>query len=860
MVGGFSDTSANGVSSHAHAKNLFTRKTGLSGSRSRGSRSPNMRLMLLASACLLPTALGVAEARSVRQHQTSGAASGNNVIQAITVSGNTRIETSTVLSYMVAQPGDSFNQDDLDRSLKSLYATGLFKDVTLHRDGNTLLVNLVENPIVNRIVFEGNHALKDEDLRKEISLRPRAVFSSQTTAADRQKILNQYAGKARFGATVTPQIIKLSHNRVDVVFKINEAQQTLIHKIVFVGNHAFSEARLAQVISSKENAWYRFFSSSDEYNPERIKYDAELLRRFYLHNGYVDFHMVDATGELSPDHKSFYVTFTIHEGDQYRIGKMDVRSNVRHVTPEMVRPKIQLFKHQIYDGTAIQHNTTDMQEWLQAQGHPFAMVRSEIARNPEKRIVDLLFDVTEGPHVYVERIDINGNTITRDNVIRRNLPMAEGDPYTPFDKKYSKLALQDLGYFSTVSVDQTQGSAPDRVNVAANVVEKPTGEFSLGGGYSTDVGVLGNASIKQHNMLGTGIDAGISGTVAYYEKQADISITDPYFLNRNLVAGADFYFIQNNYQTYQSYKESQYGMSLRLGYAYNRYLSQSFSYTLVDRQVGNFYDAASVAADSQLWAYVPSIYVQQSAGWSVLSQISTSLTYDRRDRRMNPHEGYMMKVGGDFAGLGGNAKYYRFKADGAYYLPLDRLTGSHDWTLQFKGGVGYMGDWSDTGSRNIIDNFYLGGENLRGFLQGGVGPRSGHICVAKADGKCATYLPTAGQEDLLGGRFMYTASAQLNFPMPMGDDLGISGRYFVDAGSLSSIRVKNKYTDYSRRNQAGYEYTPITGDTMIPRVSTGLGISWKSPFGLVNIDGAIPLRKEKGDRLYPLRFGFGQQF
>ncbi|EHH69221.1 outer membrane protein assembly factor BamA [Gluconobacter morbifer] len=824
-----------------------------------------MRLMLLTSACLLPTALGTAQARSVRHQQAAAhaAAPGSNIIQAISVKGNTRIETSTVLSYMVAQPGDTFNQDDLDRSLKTLYATGLFKDVTLHRDGNTLEVDLVENPIVNRIVFEGNHALKDEDLRKEISLRPRAVFSSQTTAADRQKILNQYAAKARFGATVTPQIVKLSHNRVDVVFNINEAQQTLIKKIVFVGNHAFSEARLAQVVSSKETAWYRFFSSSDEYNPERVKYDAELLRRFYLHNGFVDFHMIDATGELAPDHKSFYITFTLHEGPRYRIGKMDVRSSVRHVTREMMLSHIELFKHQWYDGTAIQNNTTNMQEWLQAEGHPFAMVRSEIARNPEKRVVDLLFDITEGPHVYVERIDINGNTITRDNVIRRNLPMAEGDPYTPFDRKYSKLALQDLGYFKSSSVEQTQGSAPDRVNVSANVLEKPTGEFSLGGGYSTDVGVLGNAAVKQHNLLGTGIDAGVSGTVAYYEKQADISVTDPYFLNRNLVAGADFYFIENDYQTYQSYKEAQYGMSLRLGYAYNRYLSQSFSYTLVDRDVGNFYSKSAVAQDPSLIEWVPSQYVQDSAGWSLLSQISTSLTYDRRDRRSNPHSGYMGKIGGDFAGLGGSAKYYRFKADGAYYLPLDSVTGSHDWTFQFKGGVGYMGDWSSSSDKDIIDNFYLGGENLRGFLQGGVGPRSGHICgVSLVAGKCPNddYIPKQGQEDLLGGRFMYTASAQLNFPLPMGDDLGVSGRGFIDAGSLADLRVKHKYTDYALRYSSTYPYTPINGDTLTPRVSGGLGISWKSPFGLVNIDGAVPIRREKGDRLYPLRFGFGQQF
>ncbi len=812
------------------------------------------RLVLLASVCLMPVIMGRAEAQNHRNHHRAAAHAAKvaprhgGVIEAITVNGNTRIETSTVLSYMVVQPGDSFNQDDLDRSLKTLYATGLFKDVTLRRDGNTLVVDLVENPIVNRIAFEGNHAVKDEDLRKAIAMRPRAVFSAQAAAADRQKLLDLYASKARFGATVTPQIIKLSHNRVDVVFNINEARQTLINKIVFVGNHAFSEARLASVISSKETEWYRFFSSSDEYNPERVKYDAELLRRFYLHNGYVDFHMINATGELSPDRKSFYITFTVSEGPRYRLGKMEVRSSLRHVESKDLYKYIDLFPHQWYDGTAIQNNSTSMQERLQATGHPFAMVRSEIARNPEKRVVDLLFDVNEGPHVYVERIDINGNTVTQDKVIRRQLPMAEGDPYTPFDRKYSKAVLQDLGFFSTVSVDQTQGSAPDRVNVSANVVEKPTGEFSLGGGYSTDVGVLGNGSVKQHNLLGTGMDAGISGTVAYYEKQVDLSLTDPYFLNRNIVAGIDIFGIQNNYQTYQSYKEGRYGATLRMGYSYNNYLSQSWSYSLIDRNVGNLFSGADV--QDYGYQYVPSQYVQDSAGWTLLSQLSTTLTYDRRDNRARPRKGFVIRVSGDFAGLGGNEKYLRGKIDGDYYLPLDSITGNHDWGLQFKGGAGYMGDWSSSGNRNIIDNFYLGGENLRGFLQGGAGPRSAHY--HDASGRT---LPEAGQEDLIGGRFIYTASAQVNFPLPMGDDVGISGRYFVDAGGLAGLRVAHLYTNPRQSN-----YTPVSGNTLVPRVSTGVGISWKSPFGLVNIDAAVPIHKSYNDRLYPVRFGFGQQF
>ncbi|WP_342628997.1 outer membrane protein assembly factor BamA [Nguyenibacter vanlangensis] len=804
---------------------------------------PTKRSTLLASVCLVPLFVaGTAKAQphSAPRGAAVARAPSGGVIEAIQISGNDRIETSTVLSYMVVQPGDPFNQDQLDRSLKTLYATGLFRDVTLHRAGNVLQVHVVENPIVNRIVFEGNHAAKDEDLRKVISLRPRAVFSTQITASDRQKILGVYAEKARYAATVTPQIIRLSHNRVDVVFQINEAEQTLVRKISFVGNHAFSEARLAQVISSKETAWYRFFSSADEYNPERIRYDAELLRRFYLRNGFVDAQVRNQTGELSPDRKSFYITFTIEEGPRYRLGRVNIRSSLRHVSAASLRPYIELFAHQWYDGSAVQHNATDMEERLQGQGHPFAMVRPEIARNPEKRIVDLLFDVSEGPRVYVERIDINGNTITQDQVIRRQLPMAEGDPYTPTDKKYSKAILQDLGYFSSVSIDQSPGSAPDRVDVAANVVEKPTGEFSLGGGYSTDIGVLGNIGLKQHNLLGSGVDAGISGTLGYYQRQADISVSDPYFLNRNLVAGIDIFGIQNNYQTYQNYSEGRYGFSLRMGYAYNNHLSQSWSYTLTDRQVNNAYSDAS-------W------YVLDQTGWSLLSQLSTTLTYDTRDNRMSPHSGYVVRLGGDFAGLGGDEKYVRGKVDTAYYLPLDDLMGNHDWTVAFTGGAGDIANWGH-GRSDIIDNFYLGGNTLRGFLDGGAGPRTMGIPAYTWQG---VQYPMHSQEDFIGGRFIYTASATVNFPMPLAADMGIRGRYFVDAGGLDGLRVPRRYTAYP---QDMPRYTPVYGDTLSPRVSTGVGFSWKSPFGLINIDLGIPVVKQRHDRTQLLRFGFGQQF
>ncbi len=795
------------------------------------------RSALLASVCLIPFVMegpahGQPATSSQPRHRARSHASPpvvtGGVIQAIDVQGNARIETSTILSYLLVQQGDSFNQDELDRSLKTLYATGLFRDVALTRRGSTLVVRVAENPIVNRIAFEGNHGAKDDDLRKVLTLRARAVYTPEGAARDRQKILDLYAGKGRYAVVVTPQIIRLSHNRVDVVFQISENTLTLIQKISFVGNKAFSEARLSQVITSKETAWYRFFSSSDEYNPDRIQYDRELLRRFYLRNGYVDFDVSDATAEISPNRKSFYITFTITEGPRYRIGKLDVRSSLRHVNGESLRPLVASLDHKWYDGDEVQRLSDATQDQLQATGYPFALVRPEIARNTENHTVDLLFDVSQGPRVYVERIDINGNTITQDNVIRRQFDMAEGDPFTPTQQRRSKQSLEDLGFFTTATVNTAPGSAPDKVVVNTGLVEKPTGELTLGGGYSTDAGILGNAGLRQKNLVGSGIDASLQGTLAQYENQIDFSLTDPYFLGRNLVAGIDLFSIQTDNLNISDYYETRLGGTARIGYAYNRYLSQSWNYSLIDRDVSNINTAAS-------------LFIQAEAGHSLLSQVGTTLAYDRRDSRLQPHTGYIVRTGVDLAGLGGNEKYGRVKLDTAYYIPLDRFTGNHDWTIAVTAGTGYIADYGG-GRQDIVDNFYLGGDNLRGFLDGGVGPHT----------KDTPQFPA---RDAVGGRFIYTQSTTLNFPLPLGPDLGLSGRYFVDVGGLGGERVITSV--FTGKNAVGQE---IVGNDEAPRVATGVGVSWKSPFGLINVDLGVPIIKQKYDQTQVFRFGFGSNF
>jgi len=736
-----------------------------------------------------------------------------DVVQDVRVEGNARIEAGTIRSYMLLGPGDAFDADRIDRSLKTLYATGLFSDVKLRREGGTLVVTVVENPIVNRIAFEGNHKLNDDQLRPVVQLRARAVFTPAQAAADRQRLLDFYAHHGRFAATVEPKIIRLSDNRVDVVFEINDGPSTLISRITFIGNRAFSESALRDVIDSRQAVWWRFLSTSDNYDSERSNYDKELLRRFYLKNGYTDFEVLGVNAELAPDRSSFFLTYTLREGERYRVGKISVDSKLAKFTGASLLPDIQLSEGDWYDGDAVERSVQAISDDVQAHGQPFVEVHPNISRNPAKHTVDLVFNVIEGPRVYVERIDIVGNTRTEDKVVRREFRLAEGDAFSAAAIRRTRQRLQDLGYFNNVTVATATGSAPDKTILTANVDEKSTGELTIGGGYSTDAGALLNLGLRERNFVGTGIDAGINGTLGTKESQIDLSATDPYFLDRNLVAGFDIFHIQNNNQQIANYSERRTGVTLNLGYEFNEHFRQNWNYSLVDRNVYN------IASDA-------SIYVLNQAGQSVLSQLGQTITLDYRDSRTAAHTGFVVRLGTDFAGIGGDAHFVRTKIDGSYYIPLDRFTNNSDWGIVLSAGAGYLFNLGDHQER-IIDRFFLGGDNLRGFEAGGAGPHD----------------VTTG--DSLGGRFIWTQSSELRFPLPIPPDIGLSGRAFVDVGGLSRVTA--------------YQGNPVT-DSTSPRVGAGVGVSWKTPFGLINIDVADAVVKQQHDQTQVLRFGFGTRF
>src|SRR4051794_12954976 len=775
----------------------------------------------MATACLVPFMVSggaIAQQRPTARPPATRAAvvrPPEGTITAIRVEGNQRIESTTILSYMLVEPGSPFDPDAIDRSLKSLFATGLFADVNITRQGNTLVVKVVENPIVNRVAFEGNRKLTDDQLRSAVQLRSRSVFTPQLAQADRQRILDAFAKAGRYAATVEPKVIRLDKNRVDVIYEINEGSTTLVSRISIVGNHAFSEGRLRDVIASREEAFWRFLSSSDQYDPERVNFDKELLRRFYLKNGFADFEVKDATAELAPDRSAFFLTFTISEGERYTIGKVDIENKLRNLDVDSLRPLLRIEPGDVYDGDAVDKSAQAIQDAVQSRGYAFVEVKPRIARDRANHTVDLVFDIGEGPRVYIERIDISGNTRTKDKVIRREFRLAEGDAYNASTVRQTRQRLQDLGYFNSVTINPTPGSAADRAILNAVVDEKATGELTLGGGYSTDSGALVNVGLRERNLIGTGIDAGINGVLAQRRSQIDASVTDPYFLDRNLVAGVDLFHIRNNNQDIASYNERRTGGALRLGYVFNEHLSQAWTYSLVSR---NVYDVQSGA----------SIYVVNQQGESLLSQLGQTISLDYRDSRVDPHDGFLVRVGTDFAGIGGTAHYVRSKLDGSYYIPLEWLTGDEDWTLALQGGVGYLAQVGGY-QEKIIDRFFLGGDNLRGFQSGGAGPHAvGTTSV-----------------DSIGGRFLYTGTAEVRFPLPISPDLGISGRAFVDVGSLYKVDTIPGTTVY---------------DSPALRVGTGVGISWKTPFGLINIDVAQAVAKQKYDQTQLFRFGFGTRF
>jgi outer membrane protein insertion porin family len=743
------------------------------------------------------------------------------VIRDIRVEGTQRIESGTVLSYMTVKPGDPFDPAQEDTSLKNLFQTGLFADVTFRRDGNALIVLVAENPIVNKIAFEGNKKLESGKLTDEIQIKPRTVYTRTRVQADVDRILELYRRAGRYSARVEPKVVVLDQNRVDLVFEIDEGPRTPVSRINFVGNHAFDGDALREAVLTKEAIWWRFLTSNDSYDPDRLQYDKELLRRFYLSNGYADFRVVSAVAELTPNRQDFFITFTIDEGEKFDFGKIDIRGELKGLDTSTISDHLLTVEGDTYNASKIEDTVTALSQAVTQQHFAFVDVRPEFTKNRDTHTVDITYDVSEGPRIFVERINIAGNETTVDEVIRREMKLAEGDAFNQDLLKKSEQNLKDLDYFDKVNVTNTPGSEPDKTIVDVKVTEKSTGEVSVGGGYSGLNGAFAQFNIRQRNLFGEGTDLQFGAELSSYYQQLNISYTQPYLLGRDIAAGFDIIRSVQDYTQNRTYNQEQTGFDIRAGYALSDNLRQTLTYRFTANQITNIQSGASV-------------YIYEQQGVRFTSMISQAIVYDRRDARVDTTKGYILSLQTSLAGLGGTDHYIQTVAKAGYYYPI-----ADGWVLNARiegGDVVGLGD-----RVNIESRFFVGGDNLRGFRIAGIGPRD------------------VKTHDPLGGDYYYVGSLETSIPLGLPAEYGIKAYGFSDFGALGGIEESNKPVPGFN----GVLITPSPNgifNSFGLRASAGIGVSWKSPFGLVRVNVAYPFLKESLDKGQILNFNFGSHF
>lgn len=778
------------------------------------SRAAQGRLMPAIAVVLALAAAGLAGIAQAQQRPPQGVPGGlagpiqtpSLIMRDVVVEGNQRIEPSTIQSYLTAQPGESFTEEQADRSLKALFATGLFSDVNLRMQGATLIVRVTENPVINRVVFEGNRRMSDDQLSKELTLKARQVYTRTKVQNDTQRIQQIYRRSGRFAATVEPKVIQLPQNRVDLVFEISEGPVTTVSRIRFIGNRAFGDGRLRETIQTKESVWWRFLSSDDNYDPDRVTFDREKLRKYYLSKGFADFRVTNAVAELSPNRETFFITFTLDEGDRYKLGKIDLTSELKNVDPQSLRKLIEMTSGDWYNADLVEKNVQALTSELGRLGYAFVDVRPEVQKNRDKHSIDVTFVIGESPRVYVERIDVVGNVRTLDKVIRREFRLVEGDAFNSAKLRRTRTRVRGLNFFDKAEISESKGSAPDKVILTAEVQERSTGELSFGVGYSTAEAVIGDVSIRERNLLGRGQDLRLGFSLSTRRQQVDLGFTEPYFLDRELAAGFDLLRRRTDLVRRSGFTQTTTSGTVRAGFPITEYLDDQVFYRLRLDEIDDVDPGQSR-------------FIKDEAGSYTTSSVGNTLVYDRRDDKIEPTAGYIIKLSQELAGLGGSERFFRNTLQGGHYFGI-----TDDVVFALSGETGQIHAF---GQRLRLPNrYFIGGDSFRGFATGGVGPRE------------------TVNNKAIGAQYYYVGTAELTFPLGLPNDFGIKGRLFTDAGSAwhsaeSGVDVR---------------------DTNGLRVSIGTGVSWKSPFGLIRLDIGFPVIKEDYDEKELFRVNFGSRF
>jgi outer membrane protein insertion porin family len=819
----------------------------------------------------------------------------------ITVEGNRRVEADTIRSYFRVAPGEHVDAAKIDSALKALYASGLFQDIRISQSGGRLIVTVVEAPVIDRLVFEGNNKIKDEQLQQEIQSKARGTLSRATVQADVQRILEVYHRNGRFDVQVVPKIIERPNNRVDLIFEVQEGEKTGVKTIIFVGNHAYSDYRLKEVIKTSTSNFLSFLQTTDVYDADRIEADRDLIRRFYLSHGYADVQVVSATGEYDPAQKGFIITFTIEEGALYHFGTIDIQSNIRAVDPRTLRSVLRMRQGEVYNGDAIEKSIEDVTVEITKHGYPFATVRPRGDRNAQSRTISVAFVVDEGVRAYIERINIRGNTRTRDYVIRREFDISEGDPYNRALIDRAERRIKNLNFFKNVKITNEPGSAPDRVVINVDVEEQSTGDFSVMGGYSTADGFMAQVSISERNLLGTGRYSRASVTYGQYIRGVELNFVEPYLFDQRMSGGIDLFARETLASPYLSYGTENIGTTLKMGIPLREDLSLQLRYSVYWQAItlaGELNDcnnvnpnfattfpsvnaiaaatnagvlgaaypgyAAALASGGQsncLYAtagqgapiYEASLPVREelAQGGYLTSMAGYGLTYNTVDNNKRPTNGLLVNFGQDVAGLGGSAYYLRSVVDfRGYYEVVSDLVG----VLHLQGGdmLGLKND----GYVRMLDDFKMGPNLVRGFQPAGIGPRD---------------ITSATANDAIGGTMYWGASLEFQYPFYfLPKDAGLRGAVFLDSGSEWNYKGE---TSYAANGEVNGNVTTSTGvtyfcgncaltyaDSAAPRVSVGASLIWDSPFGPLRFDFAYPILKQQYDRTQWFQFGGGTRF
>lgn len=789
---------------------------------------------VLVTLSLVPFAAGDAAA-AMKIKNTAPAVSSSvtapAVVRRISVEGTQRIEPATVVSYMVVHEGEVYDDAAADRSLKALFGTGLFADVRMNWDGSTLTVRVVENPIINRVVLEGNSKLSEKDLTKEIQIKPRMVFTRAKVQADVQRIVELYRRSGRFAASVEPKIIQRPQNRVDLVFEINEGDATGISRINFIGNKVYDDSTLKDQIVTSESAWWKILSSNDNYDPDRLTFDREQLRRYYLKNGYADFRVVAAVAELTPDRSSFFVSFTVEEGVQYRFGKVSIDSQIKDLPVAELLPLLKPQRGGIYNAELIDKTIEALTFAAGTKGFVFVDIRPRIQRSKKGRALDVVFRIEPGKRVYVEKINITGNSRTRDNVIRREFRLAEGDAFNRVLVDRSRTRVRSLGFFKDVEIKEQAGSAADRTVLDVSVKEQATGELSVGAGYSSQEQFLAQLSYTERNLFGRGQFLRASASLSGIQQQYNFGFTEPYFLGRPLAAGFSVYHTETDF-TQASYRSSSTAGSIFFGFPVSEFgrVTPRYSYRI-----------DSLTADKSA-----PLSVRLATGEATTSSFGFSYSYDTRDDPIRPTKGLIFVLSQDFAGIGGQQKYLRSEGNFIFYHEVF----DPDWIASFSVGTGYITGYGGKDVR-VNDRFFKGAGSFRGFDIAGVGPRVTQECTTTVDatGEKVCIPGSKPSSAAVGGQTYAIGSIEVRIPDFLPEDYGMGFSLFSDFGTVGIVPGPKTCDEFS-----------CVHDQLALRASAGVTLRWKSPFGPVQVDIGYPLVKEPFDKIKAINFSAGTTF